>query len=110
LNEKRRPSRLRAIVLTLGVLYLVGAFMLFVASPGSLVFGGYLLIVGAVLIASIVFERQRYRPRGNSAQDSWEPTGERFIDPTSGKLMEVRFDPTTGSREYVEVTGTRRAG
>jgi hypothetical protein len=104
LNERRKPFRLRTAVLTLGVLYLVGAIVLFVKSPGALILGGYLVIVGAVLIGSIVFERQRYRPRRKSAQGASEPTGERFIDPTSGRLMDVRFDPSTGAREYVDVT------
>jgi hypothetical protein len=104
LNEKRRPSKLRTAVLALGILYLVGAVVLFAKSPGGLIVGGYLVIVGALLIGSIVFERQRYRPRRKSAQGASEPTGERFIDPTSGRLMEVRFDPSTGAREYVDVT------
>lgn len=104
MNEKRRPSKLRTAVLALGVLYLVGAVVLFVKSRSGLIIGGYLVIVGALLVGSIVFEQQRYRPRRKSAQGAWELTGERFVDPTSGRLMEVRFDPSTGAREYVDVT------
>ena len=33
----------------------------------------------------------------------WRPTGEKFIDPASGKLVEVWFDPATGERKYVDV-------
>jgi hypothetical protein len=31
--------------------------------------------------------------------------GERFVDPTSGRLTEVRHNPETGERDYVEVDG-----
>ena len=32
-----------------------------------------------------------------------EATGERFLDPTTGRLMEVRYNPMTGQRDYVPV-------
>jgi hypothetical protein len=34
----------------------------------------------------------------------WELTGERFIDPTTKRLMEVRYNPATGQRAYVDVS------
>lgn len=37
------------------------------------------------------------RPLGGS----WKPTEERFVDPETGKLVTVWFDPTSGERRYV---------
>jgi hypothetical protein len=31
----------------------------------------------------------------------WQPTGERFVDPTSGETIEVWLQPTSGERAYV---------
>jgi hypothetical protein len=31
----------------------------------------------------------------------WQPTGERFVDPTTGERMEVWFQPESGERAYV---------
>jgi hydroxymethylpyrimidine pyrophosphatase-like HAD family hydrolase len=31
-----------------------------------------------------------------------QTTAERFVDPTSGKLLEVRYNPQTGERAYVD--------
>ena len=38
----------------------------------------------------------------------WRPTGEKFIDPASGKPVEVWFDPATGERRYVDVEGEKK--
>ncbi len=32
---------------------------------------------------------KRYRPRVDTGKGVWEPTGERFIDPTTGQLAET---------------------
>jgi len=54
-----------------------------------------------VLVASL-FEARRYRARV-SAAPGWRDTDERFVDPTTGRLMKVRFNAATGERDYVEV-------
>jgi hypothetical protein len=56
---------------------------------------------GALILASIVFER-RYRGTRKDAA-TWQATTERFIDPTNGKLVEVRYNPRTGERAYVPI-------
>ena len=63
----------------------------------------YLGVIGLVIIASLAFERSRYRGARNAKPDLWQATGERFRDPGSGRLMEVRSDPRTGERAYLEV-------
>jgi len=32
----------------------------------------------------------------------WEATGERFIDPETGKQVTVYYDPKSGQRQYVK--------
>jgi hypothetical protein len=56
-----------------------------------------------IIVAGVLFERGRYRARADREHDRWQSTGERFVDPTSGRLMEVRYDPESGERDYVEV-------
>lgn len=57
------------------------------------------LIFGGALLLGTLFEG-RYRPRVRSGADGWEPTGEKFIDPGTGKLVDVAYNPKTGEREY----------
>jgi hypothetical protein len=93
---------LRALVVALGVvLVLFAAFVALTsrdgwpASIGPGIFG-LLILVGTLL-------ERRYRSTKNAAGTGWQSTGERFIDPTSGKLTEVRYNPQTGERAYVIV-------
>src|SRR5207244_13410223 len=62
----------------------------------------YLFVTGAVVLAAVLFERGRYRPAVTPG-GSWQETGERFVDPTTGQLMKVRYNPQTGARDYVPV-------
>lgn len=54
---------------------------------------------GAIAIAVWV-ERWRYRSRAMSDASDWQRTTERFIDPESGQLMQVLYNPRTGERRY----------
>jgi hypothetical protein len=93
---------LRRWLIGLGVLYLVvGAYLL--SLRVALVLAIYLVLGGAVLAGSIVLERRGYRPRVDRARGRWQRTGERFVDPSTGRLMEVRYNPDTGERDYVDV-------
>lgn len=83
------------------MLYLVVAALL-VAAHVTLILAGYLVLGGLVLLTSILFERRGYRPRVDRGRGRWQATGERFVDPASGERVEVRFNPETGERDYVE--------
>ena len=62
---------------------------------------GPTMFLGLVL-AGLLFENFRYRRlSGQAPGGDFKPTGERFIDPESGKLVEVHSDPATGARRYV---------
>jgi hypothetical protein len=54
----------------------------------------------AIVLALFVFERSRYRPNVDRTSGIWNPTGERFQDPTSGEIVEVYQNPQTGERDY----------
>lgn len=98
----RRGSWLRRAVLAWGLVYLAVAVLLLVrhtARPLAL----YLALGGIVLVAGIVWERSRYRPVVDPTAGEWRPTGERFIDPVGGQLVEVRYNPATGERAYIDV-------
>jgi hypothetical protein len=93
---------LRKAILVYGVLAVVGAIALALAGVVvGLVL--YLFVNGAVVVAAVLFERGRYHPVVTPG-GSWQETGERFVDPTTGQLMKVRYNPQTGARDYVPVS------
>jgi hypothetical protein len=91
------------VLYVLGGLLLVGALAaaltgFMVALLPQLLFGGLLLVVG------LAIERWRYKPLLRSGPDPrWKDTGERFVDPGSGQLTAVYFDPLRGERHYVVI-------
>ncbi|MGH8292030.1 MAG: hypothetical protein ACRESA_01000 [Gammaproteobacteria bacterium] len=89
---------LRRFVIALGVAGLVAAIvclLLRLYVPAI-----YLFIEGGILIIAVLFEPWRYLPKVNRNKGHWQATGERFVDPTSGKLVEVFYNPETGERDY----------
>jgi len=92
---------LRKAILAYGVLAVIGAIALALAGiVAGLVF--YLFVNGAIVLAAVLFERGRYRPAFTPG-GPWQETSERFVDPTTGQLMKVRYNPQTGARDYVPV-------
>ena len=92
---------LRVIVIAIGAGCLIGAlFLVHVVWVAAL----ELAIFGVLILVGTFFEKH-YRAR-RVAGRNWPSTGERFVDPTTGKLVEVRYDPSTGERAYVD-TGSR---
>jgi hypothetical protein len=93
------------VLYVLGGLLLVGAGIavltgVMVALLPQLIFGGLLLVVG------LAIERWRYKPVLQTGPDPrWKDTGERFVDPGSGQLTAVYFDPSDGERHYIAVDG-----
>lgn len=60
-------------------------------------------LMAAVFAAACVFERVRYRPIDPACPAlPWEATLERFVDPESGRLVQVWQLPATGERCYVD--------
>lgn len=88
---------LRVTVVAIGVAFLIGAlFLAHIAWFAALELGMF----GILILAGTFFEKH-YRER-RAAGSGFEKTSERFVDPTTGKLVEVRYDPSTGERAYVD--------
>ena len=93
---------LRGVLLALGTLLLVAALVsLFYEVIGLTL---WLTVNGLALTLGIGYERWRYKANRPQRPDSrWQATGERFVDPASGRLVQVYYDPASGERSYVEV-------
>jgi hypothetical protein len=96
---------LRNAVLGLGLLVLAGGLVLLAVQPGQ-AWGA--LLFGGLLTLGTLFERWRYKPTQTPQSARGQPTGERFVDPESGDLMEVWYDADTGERSYVRVDPGKR--
>jgi hypothetical protein len=92
---------LRAALFAVGGALLIGAAALALAGCG---FGVALRLAvpSAVLLLALCVERWRYKPlRTRRPGAGWVATGERFVDPESGRLVSVFYKPATGERRYV---------
>jgi hypothetical protein len=92
---------LRWALIVYGVLCLIGAVIL-LAAHVTTVLVLYLAINGLLIAGGILFERSGYRSQVNRTQGKWQPTGERFNDPTTGQVVQVYYNPQTGERDYRE--------
>lgn len=91
---------LRLAVLILGVLLLAGGAI--TAGYGLPIFPLWLLAVGGVITVGTVCERVFYKPLLREKPGAgWVRTEERFIDPHTGKMVDVFYQPTSGDRQYV---------
>ena len=96
---------LRAAVIAIAsILACTGAALI---AHGVRMPGWQALALGGVLLLGTLFERWRYRGPEQRKQGSWENTGERFQDPSSGETIQVQFDPRTGERRYVKDDSAR---
>ena len=91
---------LRRVLLILGIAGLIGACICVIVE--AYVAALYLFIEGLALTLGILLERWRYVRSVNRDKGQWQSTGERFVDPTSDKLVEVYYNPETGERDYRE--------
>jgi hypothetical protein len=98
----QRSQVIRKVALGIGGLYLVAALVV-MSLHASQVLLIYLAVAGVLIIGSVVVARDAYRPRIDRDRGYWQMTGERFRDPASGHTMEVRYNPVTGERDYVDV-------
>ena len=87
-----------ALLVVAGALALCGVLLLVRGVPGP---GAYALGLGGLIVLGTVFERWRYRPNNARPGADWQPTGERFEDPQTGKTVQVFYDSRSGERRYV---------
>ena len=100
---------LRRVIIGYGLLSLLGAVVLLFLVHATLWLATYLAVDGFILLLAVLLERKRYRTRVDRTQGHWQPTGERFVDPATERLMEVFYNPATGERDYREVTSPMEA-
>ncbi len=67
--------------------------------------GVMLLILGVLMMVTAVLEPIYGRAGARPIDRGWKPTDERFVDPDTGKLVTVWFDPKSGERRYVDDNG-----
>ncbi len=95
-----------------GILLGVGLLALLTGNPGFL----SLILFGGIGLVVSLWERSRYRsgaaerqgapagPGGGELEERldarFRPTDERFVDPSSGRIMRVFIDSSTGERRY----------
>ena len=109
----------RGAIVVVGIALMLAGLLVIMAVPALGTFVGLELVaIGAFLVLVVLFERQRYRsaaaeqgnmapgpgggePLGGSLEPRFRPTGEVFIDPTTGHRMRVVVDPANGERRYV---------
>lgn len=92
---------LRRVLIAYGVLCLIVAGILF-ATHVTIALVVYLAVNGLLIVGGILFERKGYSLRAKRSPGTWQRTGERFEDPTSGRVVEVYYNPETGERDYRE--------
>ncbi|MEO6920598.1 MAG: hypothetical protein ABI171_16575 [Collimonas sp.] len=56
---------------------------------------------GLILLFAVLLERWRYHRPHKADEGPWQETGERFVDPESGRTMRVLYSPSSGERRYV---------
>lgn len=95
---------LRWVIIGYGLLCLIAAAVLLFVVQSTLWLVLDLAVNGVIVVSAMLLERKRYRVRVDRTQGRWQPTGERFVDPATGRLMEVFYNPATGQRDYREVT------
>jgi hypothetical protein len=91
--------RTAVLIFGFGVLAL-GAYL---CTKGVAHGGIQVLVGGAIFVMGTLFERWRYNNKNASLEGDWQATGERFVDPETGKNMEVLYDPQSGERRYQEI-------
>jgi hypothetical protein len=90
----------RAALVVVGLSFLAGAAVL--AKIGCIGAAWRLVVFGVVLAAAGLVERWRYKRLVlRRPGTGWVATGERFVDPESGKLVTVYYHPPSGARRYV---------
>jgi hypothetical protein len=96
-------SILRAVLGVIGLFALAAAAgMAYLGAPPAVVIT--FATIGALLILGALFERVTYKKLAQRKPPSdFVATPERFIDPTSGKLVQVYTKPETGERVYVDL-------
>lgn len=86
----------RGLALIAGILLAIGGIAVWAVGGGF-----FLLIVASVVILTALLEPIYGKSVNRPAGGAWRPTDEKFVDPETGELVTVWFDPASGERRYV---------
>jgi predicted aspartyl protease len=93
---------LRLVLILASALALVVAIILMLnGTGGNAPLYAWVAIQVAIVLIALLAERGRYRPRSSRVESGWQPTAERFQDPSTGEWMVVEYNPKTGERRYI---------
>jgi hypothetical protein len=107
---------IRLVVAVASVCALILGLLIVVVAGVAGIGGFWLIILGAVGLIGVTFERMRYRSEAaersggalgaggteaGPAEDRFQPTDERFTDPTTREQLRVWVDPASGERRYL---------
>jgi len=94
---------LRLVVLGFGCVVFCAAVVVgFLTPAGPAMIGP--AIFGALIIVGTMVERFRYKPlRTTMPGPGWRLGAERFVDPETGKIVQVWHKDSTGERLYATV-------
>jgi hypothetical protein len=99
---------LRVVLGTVGIAALAGA-VIGIVSGGPLMVILWALGIGLTLTLGVIFERVHYKLLApNAPGPGWVATEERFVDPTTGRMVQVHIKPDTGERRYVDTDAAAR--
>lgn len=93
---------LRALVAVIGLALCAAGIYCIVAIHALIGPGIYMLVLGAIISLGLFLE-PHYRGRVRRSSGSWQSTGEKFVDPSTNKMVEVFYNAQSGEREYREV-------
>jgi hypothetical protein len=86
----------RGWALAAGATIVLGGLAVWTAGGGP-----WVALFGALMMLTAALEPIYGRANGRPTGSAWQPTDERFVDPESGDLVTVWYDPATGERRYV---------
>jgi hypothetical protein len=91
---------LRLIVIALGIGLIAWGMELALVAHVPWQAAGQLVIFGSLVLVGTLLEKRYRSQRAAAGSSGWETTGEKFMDPSTGELTEVRYNPQTGERSY----------
>jgi hypothetical protein len=90
---------LRLSIALVATLLIVGSAILSLVSG---IFFAPGIVAPLIVLLGLAFEHWRYKTTDRPAPRGFKATGERFLDPGTGKTIEVYFNQETGERRYVD--------
>lgn len=87
----------RIFALILGALIAICGALFWRAGGGLMIF-----VFGVLIMITLVLEPIYGKASGSPLGGKWRATDERFVDPETGRLVTVWFNPASGERRYVE--------